>query len=85
LNPKVKVFCGSTAGAPASDRLAWNLPLALGRRRADVRVHPDPAKSCPWDLVHIAAVREAIPRRNDSCATTPVVDHCLFRVAIDAE
>jgi hypothetical protein len=35
-------------------------------------------------LVHIAAVREAIPRRNDSCATTPVVDHCLSRVAIDA-
>ena len=43
-----------------------------------------PAKSCPWDLVHIAAVREAIPRRNDSCATTPVVDHCLSRLAIDA-
>ena len=43
------------------------------------------AKSYPWDLVHIATVREATPRRNDSCATTPVVDHCLSRVAMNAE
>jgi|SRR5450755_826338 len=36
---------GSTAGCPASDRLACNLPFALARPRADGRVHPDPATS----------------------------------------
>jgi len=36
---------GSTAGSPASDLIAWNLPLALARRRADVHVHLDSART----------------------------------------
>jgi len=36
---------GSTAGPPASNRLAWNLPFEVARQTADGRVYPDSAMS----------------------------------------
>lgn len=40
-----EVRWGSTAFFQASDRLVGNLPSASARRTADVRIHPDPARS----------------------------------------
>jgi len=67
VHPNVKVLWGSTAVPSRSNHLAWKQSPAAADLTADGRLCQHPAKSCPWDLVHIAVVREVIPRRNDFC------------------